>query len=125
MRVAVPDWKGRVSPVFDAARQLLIVELGGGREMARTRASLAQTLPPLRAEELAQQGVDVLLCGGISTALLRMLEAHGIRVIPGISGNVNQVLQGYLAGRLTDGRFALPGWRGPAGRRYRGGRGGW
>jgi len=125
MRIAVPDWKGRISPVFDVARQLLIVELDGGRETARTSARLAQMLPPLRAQELAHQGVDVLLCGGISTALLRMLEAHGIRVIAGISGNVDQVLQSYLEGHLTDGRFAMPGWRGPGGRRYRGGRGVW
>lgn len=125
MRIAVPDWKGRVSPVFDVARQVLVVEIDGERELGRTTENLGQTLPPLRADELARQGVNVLLCGGISVPLLRMLEAHGIRVIPGISGDVNQVLHGYLAGHLTDGRFALPGWRGPGGRRHRGGRGVW
>ena len=27
MKVAVPDWEGRVSPVFDVARQVLLVDL--------------------------------------------------------------------------------------------------
>lgn len=125
MRIAVPDWKGRVSPLFDVARQLLVVDFEGGRELRRSVESLEQTLPPLRVDGLAQRGVNVLLCGGISALLLRMLEARGINVIPGISGDVDQVLQGYLAGHLRDGRFAMPGWRGPRGRRYRGGRGGW
>ena len=125
MRIAVPDWKGRVSPVFDVARQVVVVDLDSGRESRRTTQSLAQTLLPLKADELAREGVHVLLCGGISAPLLRMLQARGVQVIPGISGNVDQVLQGYLAGHLTDGRFALPGWRGPGGRRYRGGRGKW
>jgi len=125
MRIAVPDWKGRVSPVFDVARQVLVVDLDGGQELRRATENLGQTLPPLRAGELAGQGVNVLLCAGISVPLLRMLEAHGIRVIPGISGEVDQVLQGYLAGHLADGRFSLPGWRGPGGRRHRRGRGAW
>jgi len=125
MRIAVPDWKGRVSPVFDVARQLLVVDFEGGRELRRSVESLEQTLPPLRVDGLARRGVNVLLCGGISAPLLRMLEARRINVIPGISGDVNQVLQGYLAGHLTDGRLAMPGWRGPRGRRYRGGRGVW
>ena len=125
MRIAVPDWKGRVSPVFDVARQVLVVDLDTGRESGRTIQSLVHTLLPLKADELARQGVNVLLCGGISAPLLRMLQARGIQVIPGISGDVGQVLRGYLAGRLTDSRFALPGWRGPGGRRHRGGRGGW
>jgi len=123
MRIAVPEWKGRVSPVFDVARELLVVDFEDRRELRRSLESLAQTLPPLRADGLAQRGVNVLLCGGISAPLLRMLEARGIDVIPGISGDVSQVLQGYLAGELTDRRFAMPGWRGPGGRRYRGGRG--
>jgi len=125
MRIAVPDWKGRVSPVFDVARQVLVVDTDDGREVRRTAQSMAQTPLPLKADDLARQGVHVLLCGGISAPLLRMLEARGIQVIPGISGDVDQVLEGYLAGHLADGRFALPGWRGPGGRRHRGGRGGW
>jgi predicted Fe-Mo cluster-binding NifX family protein len=125
VRIAVPDWKGRVSPVFDVARQLLTVDLDGTRELRRNTESLAQTLPPLRADELVRRGVAVLLCGGISVPLLRMLEARGIRVIPGVSGDVEQVLRGYLAGRLADRSFAMPGWLGPGGRRRRGGRGRW
>jgi predicted Fe-Mo cluster-binding NifX family protein len=125
MRIAVPDWKGRVSPVFDVAQQVLVVDLEGERELRRTTQGLGQTLLPLKAEELARQGVNVLLCAGISAPLFRMLQAHGIQVVPGISGDVNQILEGYRTGNLSDGRFALPGWRGPGGRRHRGGRGGW
>lgn len=125
MKIAVPDWKGRVSPVFDVAREVLVVELDGRQELQRATQILLQTLLPLKADELAGQGINVLLCGGISAPLLRMLQARGVQVIPGISGRVNQVLQSYLAGHLTDGEFALPGWRGPGGRRYRGGRRGW
>ena len=124
MRIAVPDWKGRVSPVFDVARELLVVDFEGGQELQRSVERLEPTLLPLRADGLVRRGVNVLLCGGISAPLLRMLEARGMRVIPGISGDVDQVLQSHLAGQLPDGRFAMPGWRGPGGRRYRGGRGG-
>ncbi|MGD2174433.1 MAG: NifB/NifX family molybdenum-iron cluster-binding protein [Candidatus Brocadiaceae bacterium] len=121
----MPDWNGRISPVLDAARELVVVTVDKGREASRSVRGLEPGLIPQRARQLARLGVDVLICGGVSLPLLRMLEGIGIRVIPGISGDVNQVVHAYLSGRLTDGRFAMPGWRGRGGRRYRGGKGRW
>ena len=40
MNVAIPVWQGRVSPVFDVAGQLLVVELHGSAESVRRHGSL-------------------------------------------------------------------------------------
>jgi len=78
---------------------------------------------PLRAARLGQLGVNVLICGSISNPLARLIEARGIRLVPWMTGPVDEVLQAYLAGALPADRFAMPGRRGPGGPRYRGGRG--
>ena len=124
-RIAMPSWNGRISPVFDAARELLVVDVEGGRELRRSVQPLREIIIPRRVGRLAELGVNVLICGGISSPLLRMVEGAGIRVLPWMSGDVNEVLHAHLAGSLLDGRFAMPGRAGPKGPRYRGGRRNW
>ena len=107
--VAIPDWEGRVSPVFDVAGQLLVTHIAAGvPEACRHEQLLAQT-PADRARQLAQWKIEILLCGGISSGLREALERAGITVIPHICGGVQEVLQAFLGNRLSDERFAMPG----------------
>ena len=123
MRVAIANWNGRVSPVFDCAREVVLVDTDGVREVPRSTVPLEETYAPRRAARLARLGVNVLICGGISNPLVHMIEANGIRVMPGTTGPVDEVLGAFLAGRLPGPTFAMPGWRGRGGHRFRGGRG--
>jgi predicted Fe-Mo cluster-binding NifX family protein len=127
MRVAVSTWSGRVSPVFDVAKHLLLVDLDGEAQSGREEAAIVETEPVARAGRVAQLGVDVLICGAISVPLEAMLISAGVRVIPHTCGPVDEVLQAFAGGRLTDGAFLMPGccgrrrrFRGP----HRGGRSG-
>ena len=127
MKVAIPTWTGRVSPVFDVAKRLLVVELKGDGQVNREEAAIeeAQLLP--RAKRVAQLGVDVLICGAISMPLEAMLVSAGVRVIPHTCGMVEEVLQAFASGRLTDKTFLMPGCCGRRRRfrgRHRGGRAG-
>ncbi len=54
------------------------------------------------ASVLAAKGVTVLLTGGIGPGAIRVLEGHGIRVVRGATGRVEQAVQDYLSGRLAD-----------------------
>lgn len=125
MRVAIPFWNDRVSPVFDAARRLVVVDVENGVERARHHQTLQEEFPTRRVRQLAQLGVNVLICGAISRPLAALLAASGITLIPWTAGPVDEVLAAYLAGRLPDPRWLMPGCGGK--RRHRGGRGprGW
>ena len=77
MKVAVPDWQGRVSPVFDVAEQVLLVDLdneGGNRQVE----SLGSTAPHQRAQRLAELGVKVLVARD-SWPLEALLASGGIK----------------------------------------------
>jgi len=111
-RIGIPVWQGRVSPVFDTAGRLLVVEADGDREMVRSESSLPDTRLPRRVGRLAELGVEVLICGGISRPLLGMVTGSGIRVVPWVAGDVQEVLEAYLGGRLLDPRFLMPGCMG-------------
>jgi len=121
MRIAVPTSNDRVSPVFDVAGRLLLVDVEGDRETGREEVALEdQDIGP-RARHVGELGVDVLICGAISRPLEMMLEDAGVEVIPHTCGNAEEVLRAYRAGGLSEAAFVMPGCCGHR-RRFRGGR---
>ena len=133
MRIAVPNLDGRVSPVFDVARSLVLVDVDHARETARSQEVLEATDIFRRAERVKQLGVDVVICGAVSRPLEAVLEAAGIQVFCQTCGAVEDVLAAFLGGRLSESSFLMPGCCGRRGalgamrrrrRRRSGGRGG-
>ena len=97
MKVAMPVWEGRVSPVFDVSRRLLVVEAQGGVEVDRCEVPLGEESPPHRAGRLVDMGVDVLICGGVSRSLVDALNVFKIAVVSGIrrdGSGADRLLQG-------------------------------
>ena len=45
---------------------------------------------------------SAMLAGGIGEGAIQVLNMHGVQVIRGCSGNVNQLAEKYLQGTLTD-----------------------
>lgn len=128
LRIALSAWNGRISPVFDASQKLLLIDVAGGQEGARSEAVLTEQAFPLRAAKVKDLGATVLLCGAISRPLATLVASSGVKVVPFLAGEVEDVLAAYLAGRLPAPEFMMPGCPCPArGRRrrqgYRGGQG--
>lgn len=108
-RVAIATWNGRVSPVFDTATQVLLVDFGDSGEVSRSTAAIAEAMPHRRILRLSELGADVLICGAISRPLAAMAEGAGVRIMPWIAGDVEEVLEAYVAGRLPGPQFMMPG----------------
>jgi len=123
MRIAAAHWHGRISPVFDVASTLLVLDVAGEQILRRETASLVSRDPFRRTAEVAGLGVQVLLCGALSEALERALVGAGIRVISFVCGDLETVISAFLRAQLTGVRFWMPGYQGRRGRhRRRGGR---
>jgi predicted Fe-Mo cluster-binding NifX family protein len=109
MKIAIPDWQGRVSPVFDSASKALLVEATEGGQVRREMASIPGDDALERARWLRRLGVEVLICGAISRHVETALAAAGIVVIPNTCGQVDDVLKAFLNGRLNEKGFMMPG----------------
>jgi predicted Fe-Mo cluster-binding NifX family protein len=109
MRLVIPVREGRISPVFDEACRLLLVEVIGGE------ASFTHELPVRRLDVVAmvaELGADVVVCGAISRDLEERLLANGIEVVAEVRGAVPEVTRAYLDGSLGQPRFSMPGTHG-------------
>ena len=109
MKVALATWNGRISPVFDVARQVLILDVEKGGVVARHEETLPGTEPQAQAERLAAIAPHTLICGAISQTLAGLLAAKNIRVIPFTAGAVEEVISSWLAGALPNQALAMPG----------------
>ncbi len=118
MRTALPIYSGRISPVFDVARRLLVVDADVGTPPVRQEVVFEKEDLSARSSHLLSLGVDVLICGAISRPLEIMLAGAGVNVIPNTCGPVEEVLDAFLSGQLTERSFLMPGCGG--GRRCRG-----
>jgi len=111
MRIAIPHWQGRVSPVFDVAGNLLFIDVTDGKEQARQNVAVDAEQPQARANLLVQHGATVLICGAISWPLERIIAASGIEVIPQVCGDIERVLAAFISGQLNQDVFLMPGCR--------------
>ena len=111
MRIAIPIWEDRVSPVFDTALRLLVVEVEGRKESSRSIYTMEDHDPARKCFRIGKLDVDILICGAVSHPLLHLLLASGLDVIQQISGRAEEVLDAYLRGNIFQSRFLMPGCR--------------
>lgn len=109
MKVALTVWENRISPLFDSARTLLIVDIVDRTETGRYFESFNCEAPFSRAVRMSELKIEVLICGAVSGPFANIIESNDIRIIPFIAGTVDEVLDAYLAGRLGDSEFQMPG----------------
>ncbi|MDP8241378.1 MAG: hypothetical protein P9X24_20005 [Candidatus Hatepunaea meridiana] len=109
MIIAVTTWNNRISPVFDVAQNLLVINSDKGVEIDRYRVSLAGLSPPLKIDALKRNNIEMVLCGAVSEAFLGFLTTSGIRIEPWICGNTDEVIQAALQNRLSEPCYRMPG----------------
>jgi predicted Fe-Mo cluster-binding NifX family protein len=109
MRIAVSIWDDKISPVLDTASKLLILENETQKKASCFEVYLLQQDIPQRCAFIRGLDLDVLICGAVSRQLAGMLQASGIKIISGISGPAEDVLEAYLQGAPLHSRFFMPG----------------
>jgi predicted Fe-Mo cluster-binding NifX family protein len=120
MKVALAIWNERIAPVFDAASQVLIVDVCDGKINDSKKIQLSSEIAMNKIIQLADLNVSMLVCGAISNPLLNQANAYGIKVNAFVSGQIAEILQALLQNRLDDKQFVMPGCT--RRRRWRGGR---
>lgn len=111
MKIALPVFNGRVAPRFGMADTLLVLHLMNGIFTKREELELQGMSPIEKARLLKQQEIKVLICMGIEMGLYHYLSVFGVRVFPGIHGDVEEVLELYLTGHLSPGPMPGPCFR--------------
>ena len=109
MKIAIPERQGRISPVFDVAEKIVLINAENIQKLEQQTIEIEHRDPFSRAKEISALGADVLICGAISYPFEMALAAAGIQVIPNICGDVDKALTAFMNGTLSNALFWMPG----------------
>jgi predicted Fe-Mo cluster-binding NifX family protein len=109
MKIVIPYFQGRISPVFDVASHFFLIEVKDGKEFSRKKFDFVGNEIFTKAQILFKMGVDVLICGAISKLQENILRNNGIKLLTFICGDVEEVLEAFIQKRLATGAFQMPG----------------
>jgi predicted Fe-Mo cluster-binding NifX family protein len=109
MKIAIPQWERRISPMLDVAGSVLVAGVTDGRVTSRSEVGVTQSDAQELVKMLRQLGVDVVICGAVSRELEMGLHAAGIELSAHICGPVEEVLTAYIENRLEGNAFRMPG----------------
>ena len=104
MKIAIPTIDGRVDDHFGHCDHYTIFTIEQGRVECR------ESLPSPQgcgcksgiATTLQEMGVKVMLAGNMGEGARNVLSSNDIKVIRGCSGNVDDLVKAYLAGKVND-----------------------
>lgn len=99
-KIAIPVFGHRVSSRLDCSESILLVSVDDGTILRRQETRWQHLNSLERVQLLLQEGVEVLICGGLTETCARMLQDTGIEVTAWVRGEVEEVLFQYLLGTL-------------------------
>lgn len=109
MKAAFTVWEERIAPVFDVSRQIHLVETDKSNIVSQTRVPLSNAHPAVKAQQLAEMGVTLLVCGAISRTVEQIVAAYGIELICFVHGELSTVVDAWQHGTLGEKSFCMPG----------------
>jgi hypothetical protein len=108
-RIALPAFRGRVSPVLDTCDHLCLPHPDDKEQAAQRTVPMKGLSIYERTSEIKKLGIQFIICGAVSESFYNLLKEAGIDLRCGISGDIDEVIQAYHTGKLDQSRFRMPG----------------
>ena len=101
MKIAVTYDNGNVFQHFGKTENFKVYEVEDNKVVSSEVISSNGTGHGALAGLLAEQGINVLICGGIGGGAQTALTEAGIEMVAGAQGNTDDVVEAYLKGELV------------------------
>ena len=103
MKIAIPLFGTRISPRFDFSPEIRIITVEDGKVVHQENFPVAHLNLPQRLDQLASNGVNKVICGGIDGFCLNQLGSRGIDVVHNVVGEAEIASDLFMKGRLRPG----------------------
>lgn len=104
MKIAIPTRDGVVDDHFGHCAYYTVVETSDNRVLSSSTLDSPEGCGCKSniASKMQEMGITVMLAGNIGEGAINKLSSHGIEVIKGCKGDVMQLAQDYLDGKIFD-----------------------
>jgi predicted Fe-Mo cluster-binding NifX family protein len=107
VKIAIPRFGEAVAPCFEYSATIAIFTVEDGKVVSQRDFTLQSQQEFDRVRLLRDQGVNTLICGGVQDRFEDVIKALGIQVISWVSGDVENLIDQFLRGKLTPGTGRL------------------
>ena len=110
MKVAVPIWDGRISPVLDTAEKLKVFNIVEGKIVSQHEIHIGGMPIQERARVITDNAM-IMICGALSNHMASILSLSGLILYPWVMGNVDRLVEIIADGNTPGPEFSMPGCR--------------
>ena len=103
MKIAISTDGDYVSPHFGRCPSFTLAEVEEGQLIKKTEIQNPGHHPGFLPQFLSEQGVEVIVAGGMGRRAQDLFAESGIETVLGISGTVEETLRKILEGTLEGG----------------------
>jgi len=115
MRIAISTDGKYVSPHFGRCPSFTLVDIENGKVVNKTEVGNPGHSPGVIPQFLHDKGAVMIVCGGMGARAASLFEGLGIKIIAGVDGSIDEIIQKLEKGVLEGGEIlCTPG----AGRGY-------
>lgn len=103
MKIAIPELNGEVNQHFGRSTSFAIAEINNS-QLVNIEVLSATGLQHNHvgvAELLKENGVSVVIAGGVGAGMVSALQGSGFEVLRGATGNIKQVAEIYARGEFV------------------------
>ncbi len=102
MIIAVTTQEDQIFQHFGKCPTFTLFHAENGSVQGKTTIDASQNGHSALAAFLKGAGADVVICGGIGDGAKQMLSSAGIQLVSGVEGTIDDAVNAYLSGSLTD-----------------------
>ncbi len=109
MKIAITIWGNRISPVFDAARTLLVAQIENRMILKKSYTHFDPDSPRDLIRILKKMEATTLICGAISTEPADFIVENNIKLISFVTGNSLDFLGSFATRQAIEKGHMMPG----------------
>lgn len=103
--LAIPNFGNRISPRIDYAENLNLITIENHEVIKKERIKILVQSHLERINIIIRINPDIVICNGISDLTLNKLKEKNIKVIPWISGTIDEIVQDFLDNKLESSKI--------------------
>lgn len=104
MKIAISTDSGEVSPHFGRCPEFTIVNLEDGEIEGKKVIDNPGHKPGYIPEFLKGKGVECIISGGMGNKAISLFDRYDIKVLTGVKGKIDEVIERYMGGELSEGK---------------------
>jgi len=111
MYIALAAYQDRIASLFESSEKFVIINSPSYDIKHAKSINVSNNALTELVQLLKTNNIEILICGAIRGYVRQQLESQNIKVIPWITGDIQNVVQAFLSNNLFSSSFLMPGCR--------------